>query len=42
VSLRSFMPGWAFAPWKLIETSLWPCMRLLGMFAYITLEKQVG
>jgi SAM-dependent methyltransferase len=40
VSMRSFMPGWAFMPWKVFETSLRPIMRLLGMFAYITLEKQ--
>jgi SAM-dependent methyltransferase len=40
VSMRSFMPGWAFTPWKVFEAGLQPVMGLLGMFAYITLEKQ--
>jgi SAM-dependent methyltransferase len=39
VSLRSFMPGWTFVLWKELEGGLRPLMRLLGMFAYVTLEK---
>jgi SAM-dependent methyltransferase len=39
VSLRSFMPGWTFPLWKGLEGGLRPLMWLLGMFAYITVEK---
>jgi SAM-dependent methyltransferase len=40
VSLRSLMPGFGFTPWKLLEAGLQPLIGLVGMFAYITLEKR--
>lgn len=40
VSMRSLMPGWSFPLWKGLEWCLHPLRGLLGMFAFIVLEKQ--
>jgi SAM-dependent methyltransferase len=38
VSMRSLMPGWSFAPWRLLESAL--PQRWFAMFALIVLERQ--
>jgi SAM-dependent methyltransferase len=39
VSLRSLLPGWAFAAWRQIETALSPWMAHLAMFAQVVLSR---
>lgn len=39
VSLRSFMPGWSFGPWRSLENILSPWMKTFAMFAEIILVK---
>jgi SAM-dependent methyltransferase len=39
VSMRSFMPGWTFGTWKLMERLLEPAMPALAMFAHLVLRR---
>ncbi len=39
VSMRSFMPGIAFAAWRALERALRPWMKHLAMFAIIVLDR---
>ena len=42
VSMRAFLPGWAYGPWRSGERMLGPFNRWLGMFALIVLRRRSG